>query len=370
MNFTTQDPFAEALEKWDIAAVWKILGLDGEPRLSCRSPFREDRRPSFSIYDDGRKWKDQATGDGGDVIEFIRHAIGGDHKAVREWLLERNGTDNRRAVVKVSSKPAKAAVAAKVIKWPAPNTQGSAFDLRLFASTRGISYSAALVASQSGILKFCKLDDGKKCFVITDGENRASEIRTITGDLFLTPSGNYSKAYPLKGVEKSWLPGAALLRDADHDTAVIMTEGATDLLSSIDLYVRYGESGGANSWCPVTLLGAGCNKLDPECAKLIAGRHVRIIPDADDAGDTMLKQWTQRFREMGCSVDSVTLPRGTDLSDHLSAISPTDLFSKVSPIISPPSPPLPPTPKPEPDIQAGDIPEDVFPVPAGGISFP
>jgi hypothetical protein len=83
------DLFAEAREAYRIGDAWQMLRLPGEPKASCRSPFRDDHSPSFTIFDDGKAWKDHATGDGGDVVEFIRHAIGGDHRAVRDWLKER-----------------------------------------------------------------------------------------------------------------------------------------------------------------------------------------------------------------------------------------------------------------------------------------
>jgi DNA primase len=67
-------PLALALERLTIFDLWKLLRLDGTPKPSCRSPFREDRNPSFSIYDHGRRWKDFATGKGGDVVDFCSQA--------------------------------------------------------------------------------------------------------------------------------------------------------------------------------------------------------------------------------------------------------------------------------------------------------
>jgi hypothetical protein len=107
-----------------------------------------------------------------------------------------------------------------------------------------------------------------------------------------------------------------------------MVEGATDLLSAIDLYSRYRRTaGGLRSWQPVSLLGAGCKNLLPEAIGLIRGRHVRLVPDGDESGDTMADHWTQYLRKNGCSVDVVNLPRDTDLTNHLQTISTQDLFS-------------------------------------------
>ena len=68
--------FAEARERYTIADIWNAFGFAGVPKSSCKSPFREDRTPSFSIFDDGRAFADHATSEGGDVIEFARHHAG------------------------------------------------------------------------------------------------------------------------------------------------------------------------------------------------------------------------------------------------------------------------------------------------------
>ncbi len=317
MNATHQDLFAEAREKFTITDAWHLLGLDGEPKASCKSPFREDRHPSFSIHSDGKAWTDHATGDGGDVVEFIRFAIGGDHRDVREWLRQRIGT------APITSKPTKAPQALKAISWPGQIVTGTTATWQAFAIHRGLTFPAVHAMVQAGILRFIKLPDGSKCYVITDNTNRAAEIRRMDGK----PFGD-SKAFPLPGVDKSWLPGIELLLDAPKTTAVLITEGATDLLAAIDIYSRYRRNhAGANSWQPVALLGANCRNLHTEAVRLIRGRRVRLVPDGDSAGDGMADHWTGLLRNIGCEVDVVNLPRKTDLTDHLSTLSPIELFS-------------------------------------------
>lgn len=326
-NFrAARDVFAEAREAYTIADAWKMFGLPEEPKASCKSPFRDDKNPSFSIFNDGKAWTDHSTGDGGDVIEFIRHAIGGDHNAVRSFLLERMGGDNHNqwqpSPAKAHSKPATASSPHKQIEWPTMPMKAPKGGLNYFAVERGITYTGACVAQASGVLWFCMVQN-HWCYVITDPERRAAEIRRIDGGMF-----GDSKAFPLKGVDKSWLPGAAMLRDSSMETDVMVFEGCTDFLTAIDLYAIYRKAGGPNLWVPLAILGAACKRLDPECADLIRGRHVRIIPDADEAGDGMRDHWTEVFRSIGCSVDVVTLPRGTDFTDNRSDIQPSTLFSR------------------------------------------
>jgi hypothetical protein len=319
----SRDIFAEARDKYTIADLWMAFGFDGQPKGSCRSPFRQDRTPSFSIHHDGTGWTDHATGEGGDVIEFARHALGGcDHKTVRDWFGERIGIDHYD-FFRVANKTAAVTPAPKAITWPGDLVEGSTATWEAFAKHRRLTFPAVHAMVHAGILRFVKTD-GAKCYVITDTGHHAAEIRRMDGKLF-----GSSKAYPLRGVDKSWLPGVELLRQSPKDTAVVITEGATDLLSAIDLYSRYRrQHGGRESWQPVALLGASCKNLHPEAQKLIRGRRVRLVPDADPAGDIMADHWTGLLRKIGCEVDVVNLPKNTDLTDHLSTLSPTDLFSK------------------------------------------
>jgi Toprim-like len=319
----SQDIFAEAREKYTIADLWTAFGFEGRPKGSCKSPFRQDSTPSFSIHPDGTGWTDHGTGEGGDVIEFARQALGGcDHRAVRDWFGERLGIDHYD-FFHVAIKPVPVTPTPKAIAWPSHLLKGSTATWEAFAKHRGLTFPAVHAMVHADILRFVKID-GAKCYIITDSSHRAAEIRRIDGKLF-----GASKAYPLRGVDKSWLPGVELLRQSPKDTAVVITEGATDLMGAIDLYSRFRRNfGGSQLWQPVSLLGASCKNLHPEAASLIRGRRVRIVPDADDAGDVMADHWTGLLRKIGCEVDVVNLPKGTDLTDHLSSISPADLFSK------------------------------------------
>lgn len=312
-----RDIFNEARHQLTITDAWVALGLPGTPKPSCRSPFRDERSPSFSIFDDGKGWKDHGSGEGGDVVEFIRHAIDGDHKEVRNWLAARLTPG---AATSTAPKPS---ATIKRINWPSKLTEGDRATLKAFAASRGLTFPAVQVMTKAGILRFTIIH-GNECFVITDASGRCAEIRRIDGKLF-----GDKKQFPLAGVNKQWLPGLDLLRTAPKFTAVIITEGATDLLSACDLYSRYQPQYlGKNSWQPAALLGAECKTLHPEAAQLIRGRHVRLVPDADPAGDKMADHWSSLLRKIGCSVDVVNLPPGTDLTDNLNSISPTDLFSK------------------------------------------
>ena len=324
------DVFA-AIKQHPISELWAMLGLPGEakPRGAMRSPFREDRSPSFSLFADGRAWKDHATGDGGDAVEFARHALGTDHAGVRAWWMERGGivpvNERRtRTIPSSNKKPAPLPPSPpKSIQWPAELVEGTEETLRAFAQRRGLPVLAVSIAVRPGLLRFCRIE-GKACYVVTDAARRCAEIRRCDGQWF-TPR---HKPYWLSGVDKSWLVGCELLEREPRDTAVLLVEGCTDFLSALGLYVTYRKTGGTACWRPLGLFGAGCTRLAPDAAALIRGRYVRLVTDGDDAGDKMRAHWTALLRAIGCTVDSVTLPRGTDLTDHYAAIHPHPLFSR------------------------------------------
>src|SRR5262245_45501780 len=79
------DALAEAKQRLRIRTLCRMLGLPGEPARSCRSPFREDQNPSFSVFDDGLRFKDFATDESGDAVDFLARARGGSiGEAIRE----------------------------------------------------------------------------------------------------------------------------------------------------------------------------------------------------------------------------------------------------------------------------------------------
>lgn len=64
-----------------------------------RSPLREDRNPSFSIYNRGGKWRwsDKGTGDGGDEVDYLARREGLPNPEARQRFLEVAGVGGRDA---------------------------------------------------------------------------------------------------------------------------------------------------------------------------------------------------------------------------------------------------------------------------------
>ena len=88
---TTGNADHDSLLKRAIATVtvdrlWQHFGFKPRGRANpvC-SPFRDERHPSFSVYDEGRRWRDHGTGDHGDSFDFYQHATG---KSAKDAFVE------------------------------------------------------------------------------------------------------------------------------------------------------------------------------------------------------------------------------------------------------------------------------------------
>ena len=79
----------EAKKNLTVTQTWKLLGLPGRavPGSALRSPFREDRHPSFGIFKNDQRWKDYGTGESGDQIDLIQKLFSCEKReAVRRFL--------------------------------------------------------------------------------------------------------------------------------------------------------------------------------------------------------------------------------------------------------------------------------------------
>lgn len=312
--------FESAKDHYTIDRAWRDLDLPGEPHRSCRCPWREDRHPSFSIFDEGRAWKDHATGQGGDVVEFLKLALDTDYAGVSKYFAERFGGSSRERAVVPQRRVSSRQIPTKAVRWPSEVTEGMPALWDELARHRGLSLDGVRYLVDAGLVRFSTIR-GRNCFVVTDESRRAAEIREIKGGLFFG-----RKAFPLEGVDKSWLPGIDRLRGASPETSVFITEGATDLLAVADLYVRYRKDGGTVECVPAALLGASCKTLSPDAAAMLRGRRIRIAPDGDPAGDQMAEHWRRLLLGLGCTVEVVLLPRGHDLSSLAGELEPEGLF--------------------------------------------
>jgi hypothetical protein len=65
-----------AIDALPIDKLWSYFDYPPRKGNPVCSPFRDDHSPSFSVYDEGRRWKDHGNGDHGDSYDFYQRATG------------------------------------------------------------------------------------------------------------------------------------------------------------------------------------------------------------------------------------------------------------------------------------------------------
>ncbi len=184
-------------------------------------------------------------------------------------------------------------------------------ELAPIARLRGIPWDGLHIAHSYGLLKACRLE-GADCFVLCEG--RFAQARRCDGLPFTMAEGRTIKAKNLPGSEGSFV-GRGLLFEAPH---VLLVEGAVGLLEALTAYALVDM---AASWTVLAATSASSRLArDPALLQALAGRHVRIVPDVDEAGMNAAASWLSDLRKAGASVDILELPDGCkDLGTLLSA---------------------------------------------------
>ena len=89
----------ECRERLPLPALMSNLGYGSEfQKTSCRSPFRDEKNPSFGIFQhDGRWfWKDHGTDESGDEVNFIEKALNLSNRDALAKYRELAGVENQR----------------------------------------------------------------------------------------------------------------------------------------------------------------------------------------------------------------------------------------------------------------------------------
>ncbi len=301
-----------------IPEVWDRFGLPGQPSISCSSPFRPDKSPSFSVYDEGRKWKDHGTDDGGDVIDFLARA--GDTsttEATKRFIemaggaavpfLPRKGPSDAAAMREAYKKGVAAEKARKRALWPAFK-RPSDDDVLVVAKLRKLPVEAVDMARACGFLWSATVD-GAACFVISEGDHFAQAMR-YDGMPFGLPGDPKKKTLP-GSLSKGFVGWRTL---GDPACPVLIVEGVAGLLEGIaaaravDADARPGAG-----WSVLASISCNSRFIDETAdVPLFAGRRFRILPDHDIAGTGFraAAAWQEELQAMGATVDAYRLPPG------------------------------------------------------------
>jgi hypothetical protein len=299
----------EAKAKLDIPAVAARCFPNWKPALSCHSPFREDRKKSFSVYDNGQKWKDHATGDHGDAVDFLAKALDlSPEEAIRRFV-EMAGGGYRvpapRPKMSPIPRPATEDTDEKRQKraaWPimeCPTLE----EKEAIATLRHLPVEGPQWAAIDAALRVATVD-GERCWIIRSTCGKNAQARRLDGQ-------------KLGDLKAKTLPGAVATLPIGnyHDTrwpAVALVEGGPDVLAAYAAIYRLGL---LDTVAVCGMLGASMRPPFGAVATM-RGRRVRVFAHNDPAGQKAADSWARIIHNAGGTVDIWTPAQaGADLND-------------------------------------------------------
>lgn len=311
---------SEAKERVTVATLGERLYPGWTPAKSCRRPWGEDRNPSFSVYDGFQKWKDHATGEGGDAVDFLQRALNlSKQEACRQFVELAGG--GRGAVATVKPPPQLPRPASEPVldndsqekkqkraAWPQ-------FDLltieekESLAALRSLPTEGPQWASIDGVLcGAVSTLEKARVWVVASACRHNAQARRLDG-----------KPFDLGGqkVKAKTLPGslAQIPVGRFFDTRipfVVIVEGGPDVLAA---YAAIHRLGLLDSVSVCGMLGAGM-KIPPGALGSMSGRRVRILQHNDSAGRKAANEWAWQLHRFRAKVD-IWMPSadGADLND-------------------------------------------------------
>ena len=296
MSFA-DSPLQAALDQLRIPQLGAMFYPDWRAGKSCKSPFREDQNASFSVFDNGSRWRDFSTGEHGDAADFVAMACGLSPDDGARRLIELAGVLPAAPVRQSSAgrEDEEAERARKRSAWPAFEKPSGA-EIRAISGLRCLSPEGVGIVADRGLLFCCDSGEGR-AWVVTDATRRKAQARRMDGKPWERVG---AKAWTLPGSGAAWPIG---LREASSFPAVALCEGGPDLLGAVHLAWC---SGVASDIAPVSVLGAA-NRIPDDALALFAGRRVRIFGHADEPGQAAAARWAGQLAGVGADVDGFDL---------------------------------------------------------------
>jgi hypothetical protein len=321
-----------SLTRITVYDLWRLIVLPGYRNLpndsradhSCLSPLRDENKESFSIFNEGRRWKDHGDNTNefnhGDCVDFLMRSTGMDRVVASRIIIaidsineaSENGDHPSNNGHNPFTDPLKATNRATWPQLEIPTTE----ETQKLAALRTLSPAGIKAAVNKGFLRCANSSEGR-VWVITDNTRYLAQIRRFDGK---TLAGG-AKAKSLKGSIGSWPIG---LKEAAKFPAIALVEGGADLLAAIDLIIATGTE---TAISPVAMLGSSM-RIAETMLPLFAEKRVRIFAHIDQAGQTAARQWADQLQSINVEVtgysfaglSSSNKPVG-DLNDFISSIS-------------------------------------------------
>lgn len=286
----------EIAERLDIRQIWRVLSLPGEPGKCVCSPFREEKKPSFSVYEDGGRWRfrDHASAEHGDALDFIRLAKGCNAGEALGWARDFLGLPDRRG----KGNDGAAVVSKK--RWFPDLRPGTLAELNRLCELRGFGVEALRLAERRGFFGFCEFA-GTTCWAVRDKRRMMMEFRRLDGRLFDAYKGLPVRKSHCIGTGKSFPIG---IEEAAAFPKVAWLEGAADFLAVFNFLLAEDK---VDFVSPVAMLGAANRRISDEALRLLSGKEVTLYPHCDEAGQAAAKEWARQLHGAGARVRAFDL---------------------------------------------------------------
>lgn len=256
------------------------LGLSDYAKASVRSPFRNDKKASWGIFEGANGWrfKDHGIDQNGDEISLLALHLNIDERENFHLLVQVYAAINLYCdptpVMATTGSPQRT-----VSERPDPSglAKGTEDQIKRLSQLRMISVEALSGASLAGTLLFGQWHD-HEVYGVSDQTNRIREIRRLDGENF--PAVNdipERKSHAIKNSDKSWPVGVI---EASVKPNIILAEGLPDFLAAYDLINQEGKSA---EWSQAGMLSANAS-ISEEALPYFKGKRVLIFPHADDSG--------------------------------------------------------------------------------------
>lgn len=287
-------PLERAKARLSVPDLWQLRGWPGKPGKSCLFPNGTDKRPSASVFAEGRLLRDFRTGKTFDAPALLAEVEGLTPDAACRLFIQLAGvrSDDPPAPLPVR-KPAPVPVRVKpdlerLRLSPSSDSEGLAL-----GKLRSISTDAVREASSRGFLWCCDSREGR-AWVLRDASGWVAVARRMDGRGWECIGG--AKARLIRGSRAAWPLGIA---EASSFPAIALVEGGPDFLAALHFILKAGE---AERVAPVAILGAGMS-IDAEALPLFRGKRVRVFIDDDEAGGVAFERWSRQLAGVGALVD-------------------------------------------------------------------
>ena len=297
-GFTSPHSFtsslADAKDRQRIPALWAMLNLPGNCHKNpCHSPFYErTSKPSFSVFNEGRNYKDHRTGEEGSAVDFLLLATGLSRAAACVKFIELAGGGRCDARV-FTPRPAPAPQAPRLAPTLPAMDSGTDDELRQLAALRHLDYSALHIARGAELLRFATLK-GHRAWIVTDDARLNAQARRLDGGTWEHANG--AKAYTLPGCWAGWALGS---KQGANYPAFMLCEGGPDFLAAVHFITKENQLADV---FPLAMLGAS-QRIHEDALHALAGKKVRILPHVDAAGKSGAERWTAQLHAIGAKVD-------------------------------------------------------------------